>query len=118
MSSTNVKTSSAVTYPSDTLGRTLIFNTNGWQLPENNTFYILIDAGNELCSSYTVLCVVNLNLFIDSCFCLKLSLQLCLSLAKRNAAVKQLTAIEMTNATNTIDSVIVSPKLFPGMYNV
>ena len=47
MFSINVKTSSAVTYPIGALGRTLIFDTNGWQLPENHTFYILLDAGDE-----------------------------------------------------------------------
>ena len=47
MFSINVKTSEAVTYPSDTLGRTLIFDTNGWHLPENYIFYILLDAGDE-----------------------------------------------------------------------
>jgi hypothetical protein len=44
----NVKTSAAVTYPSDALGRTLIFDVNNCQLPINHTFYILLDAGELL----------------------------------------------------------------------
>lgn len=45
--SINVKTSVAVTYPSDTLGRTLTFNISNdqLQLPINQTFYLLFDAG-------------------------------------------------------------------------
>jgi hypothetical protein len=43
--SINAKTSAAVTYPSDTLGRILIFDVNICQLPVNHTFYILLDAG-------------------------------------------------------------------------
>ena len=47
MFSINVKTSSAVTYPSDVMGRTLTFNINSCQLPENHAFYILLDTGDE-----------------------------------------------------------------------
>ena len=45
----NVRTSAAVTYPSDALGCTLIFDVNICQLPIGHTFYILIDAGELLC---------------------------------------------------------------------
>ena len=46
--SINAKTASAVTYPgpSDTFGCTLTFNINSYQLPFNQTFYVLFDAGN------------------------------------------------------------------------
>jgi hypothetical protein len=50
--SINAKTSAAVTYPSDTLDRTLTFNINTCQLPLNQTFYILFDAGNFMCTQY------------------------------------------------------------------
>ena len=46
MFSINVKTSSAVTYPSDALGHTLMFDMNSCQLPKNHIFYILLDAGD------------------------------------------------------------------------
>ena len=59
--SINAKTSAAVTYPgpSDTFGRTLTFNINSCQLPFNQTFYILFDAGNFIvkyimCTYYNV----------------------------------------------------------------
>lgn len=47
VSSVNVRTSAAVTYPTDTLGRTLTFNINNCQLqlPVNQTFYIHLDEG-------------------------------------------------------------------------
>jgi hypothetical protein len=45
----NAKTSAAVTYPSDALGRTLMFDVNICQLPVNDRFYILLDAGELLC---------------------------------------------------------------------
>ena len=45
----NVRTSAAVIYPSDALGRTLIFDVNICQLPIRHTFYILLDAGELLC---------------------------------------------------------------------
>jgi hypothetical protein len=45
----NVRTSAAVTYPSDALDRTLMFDVNLCQLPVNHTFYILLDAGELLC---------------------------------------------------------------------
>ena len=46
MFSINVKTSSAVIYPSDALGHTLMFDMNSCQLPKNHIFYILLDAGD------------------------------------------------------------------------
>ena len=45
--SINVATSSDVVYPSDTLGRTLIFSTN-YSFPENQEFYIVFDQGNGI----------------------------------------------------------------------
>ena len=47
MSSVNVRTSAAVTYPTDALGRTLTFNINNCQLqlPVNQTLYIHLDEG-------------------------------------------------------------------------
>lgn len=45
--SINVRTSAAVTYPTDELGHTLTFEVNNCQLklPENQTFYVHLDEG-------------------------------------------------------------------------
>ena len=43
----NARTSTAVTYPNNTLGRALIFDVNICQLPVNHTFYILLDKGES-----------------------------------------------------------------------
>ena len=56
--SINAKTSSAVTYPgpSDNFDRTLTFNINSCQLPFNQTFYVLFDAGNSPHNTYYIVC--------------------------------------------------------------
>jgi hypothetical protein len=56
--SINIKTSAAVTYPSDALGHSLTFDVNICQLPVNHTFYILLDAGELLCRCNTN-CVIS-----------------------------------------------------------
>ena len=72
--SINTKTSSAVTYPgpSDSFGHTLTFKINSCQLPSNQTFYVLFDAGNFIvkcmcttgCMCWEGVCTDLLNLFI------------------------------------------------------
>ena len=43
----NVKTSAAVTYPSDTLDRALKFNISGYELPLDQPLHILLDPGEH-----------------------------------------------------------------------
>ena len=58
----NVRTSAAVIYPSDALGRTLIFDVNICQLSVNHTFYVLLDAGDFVV--YSVYCCMNIIIII------------------------------------------------------
>ena len=53
--SINVKTSAAATYPSDALDPTLKFNINHYQLPVEQTFYILLDPGDVPCTKLILL---------------------------------------------------------------
>ena len=43
----NTRTSSAVTYPNNVSGHTLIFYVHICQFPVNHTFYILLDTGKS-----------------------------------------------------------------------
>lgn len=48
MLSISVKTLTAVAYPGrDALDRTLAFSINAYQLPVNQAFYVLLDAGDQ-----------------------------------------------------------------------
>ena len=76
--SINVRTSAAVTYPADTLGRTLTFNINNCQLqlPVNQTLYVLLDEGNgvtwgvlSVCECVCVLCVLCVCVCMRACVC-------------------------------------------------
>ena len=76
----NVRTSAAVIYPSDALGRTLIFDVNICQLPISHTFYILLDEG-KLC--VYLYCVNNNIIIMHACMCvcvfqsLRISVHVC-----------------------------------------
>lgn len=53
--SINAATSLDVVYPSNTLGRTLIFSMD-YYFPENQKFYVLLDQGNIICEMHTFTC--------------------------------------------------------------